>query len=127
MKTQETPILTPLELKVMNILWAKREGVVKDLIAAWPDDRVPAYNTVSTIIRILEEKGFVGHEAQGRGHRYFPLISRGKYQKILLKNVLDNVFAGSLTGLVSTLLDNRTMSPEELQALREMIDENTEP
>ena len=118
----DSKLLTPLELKVMNILWNLKKGFVKELIAKWPETKAPAYNTVSTIVRILEEKGFVGHESQGRSHQYFPLISKTQYQKRLLRNVMDNVFSGSLTGMVSSLLDSEKISKDELSALKDLID-----
>jgi BlaI family transcriptional regulator, penicillinase repressor len=117
--------LTPLELKVMNLLWSLKQAYVKDLVAHWPEECAPAYNTVSTVVRILEEKkGFVGHQAVGRSHLYHPLISRRKYQQYALHNLLDNVFAGSLTGMVSTLLSDGNVSREEIEELRDMIDTN---
>ncbi|MEZ4774332.1 MAG: BlaI/MecI/CopY family transcriptional regulator [Bacteroidia bacterium] len=118
----ELKLLTPLELKVMNILWGMKKAFVKEIIAKWPENSEPAYNTISTIVRILEEKGYVGHDSQGRSHQYFPLISRTKYQKRLLSSVLDNVFSGSLTGMVSSLLDNEKISSDQLTELRKLID-----
>ncbi|GAB4404490.1 MAG: BlaI/MecI/CopY family transcriptional regulator [Bacteroidia bacterium] len=120
----EQKLLTPLELKVMNLLWGLKKALVKEVIDAWEEEPAPKYNTVSTIVRILEEKGFVGHESEGRSHRYFPLISRHKYQKRLMRSVLDNVFAGSMTGLVSSLLDGGHVSRKELEALRTLIDQS---
>jgi predicted transcriptional regulator len=122
----DAKLLTPLELKVMNILWAEKKVFVRDIVARWPEEPGPAYNTISTIVRILEEKGFVGHESIGRGHAYYPLIQRKGYQKRLLQNVIDNVFAGSMTGLMSTLLEQRKVSAEELETLKRMIDESEE-
>ena len=86
-------LLTPLELKVMKLLWTKKKAFVKELINHWPEEPKPAYNTVSTIVRILEEKEYVGHEVEGRSHRYFPIVAKRKYQQRLMKNVLDNVFS----------------------------------
>lgn len=121
----DAKLLTPLELKVMNLLWSLKQALVKELIARWPaDEPLPKYNTVSTIVRILEEKGFVAHESEGRSHRYYPLISKRQYQKRLLHNVIDNVFAGSLTGMVSSLLDSQRVSSEELARLKSLIDES---
>ena len=94
------------------------------MIANWPEPKAPAYNTVSTIIRILEEKGFVGHDSLGRSHQYFPLISKTKYQKRLLRNVMDNVFSGSITGMVSSLLDNEKISKDEISTLKDLIENN---
>lgn len=125
MVDMDSKLLTPLELKVMNLLWSLKKALVKELIARWPEEEaVPKYNTVSTIVRILEEKGFVDHEAEGRSHRYFPLVTKRQYQKRLLHHVMDNVFAGSLTGMVSSLLDSRHISPEELAGLKTLIDQS---
>lgn len=108
----------------MNLLWSLKKAFVKDLIADWPDEEEPAYNTISTIVRILEEKEYVGHESFGRSHRYFPLLTKGKYQKRLLKNVMENVFSGSLTGMVSSLLDDNQLSTTDLNDLKSMIEES---
>lgn len=119
-------LLTPLELRVMNILWPLKKGYVKDIIDRWPEESKPKYNTISTIVRILQEKGYIGHEVQGRSHLYFPIISKVKYQKRLLQNVVQNVFSGSLTGMLSTLLDNEKMTSQELHELKDLIDKSGE-
>ncbi len=117
--------LTPLELKVMNLLWQKGEAYVKDLVEEWPDTPCPAYNTVSTVVRILEEKkGFISHKAKGRSHLYYPTVSRGKYQQFALKNMIDTVFSGSMTGMVSTLLSHDKVSQDQVDALKEMINQS---
>lgn len=123
-KKKKSEFLTPLELKVMNILWVLKKAFVKDIISEWPEQDQPAYNTISTIVRILEDKQYVGHESFGRSHQYFPLISKGKYQKRLLKNVMENVFSGSLTGMVSSLLDDNQLSSDELQEIKNMIEDS---
>jgi BlaI family penicillinase repressor len=120
----ENNLLTPLELKVMNILWRLKKAFVKDIIAEWPDMPLPKYNTVSTIVRILEKKGYVEHEAFGRSHQYLPAQSKGEYQKLLIRNVVDNVFAGSASGLVSSLLDQDSLSKQDLQSLKDLIDQS---
>ncbi|MEL6627873.1 MAG: BlaI/MecI/CopY family transcriptional regulator [Bacteroidota bacterium] len=122
----EQKLLTPLELKVMNILWQLKQAFVKEIINEWPEEPKPKYNTVSTIVRILEEKGYAGHEAQGRSHRYHPLITKGKYQQKLVRNVLDNVFSGSLTGMVSSLINQEQVSSDELDALKKLIEDSDE-
>lgn len=122
----EQKLLTPLELKVMNILWQLKQAFVKEIINEWPEEPKPKYNTVSTIVRILEEKGYAAHEAQGRSHRYHPLITKGKYQQKLVRNVLDNVFSGSLTGMVSSLINQEQVSSDELDALKKLIEDSDE-
>jgi BlaI family transcriptional regulator, penicillinase repressor len=122
-KHMSKKLLTGLELQVMNLLWDKEKAFVKALVDEWPHEPKPAYNTVSTVVRILEEKEFVSHEAFGRSHQYFPLVKREEYQKNLMKNVLQNVFAGDVTTMVSTLVDNEEISSTELDAIRKLIDE----
>ncbi len=119
-------LLTSLELKVMNLLWDKEKAFVKELIEAWDEVPKPAYNTISTVVRILQDKEYIGHEAFGRSHQYFPLVTREAYQKRLVKNVLNNVFAGSVTSMISTLVDSEDMGQGELDDLRKMIDEHGE-
>lgn len=122
----EKKLLTPLELKVMNILWRLRKAFVKEIIDEWTDETPPAYNTVSTIVRLLQKKGFVDHKAYGRSHQYFPAINKAQYQKRHLSNVLNNVFAGSMQGLVSTLLNEKSVSQDELAKLKKLIEESEE-
>ena len=120
----EQKLLTALELKVMNLLWDKEEAFVKELIDEWPDDPKPAYNTISTMVRILEDKGFVDHRAHGRSFCYFPTITRAYYRKTLLKDVVKTAFSGSVSNLISTIVDNREdLSPEELDDLKNLIDQ----
>jgi len=115
-------LLTPLELKVMNILWRLKKAAVKDILDHWSESPKLAYNTISTTIRILQDKGFVQHEAIGRSHYYYPAISKLEYQKRLLTNVLENAFSGSVASLMSALLDNDSVSSKEVDHIRKMID-----
>lgn len=122
-------LLTPLELKVMNILWRIKKGFVNDILENWDtddEDKKPAYNTVSTIVRILKDKKeFVGHNAYGRSHEYFPIITKKEYQTNFLDNTIDNLFAGSFSSLVSTFVNKDDISDNELEALKKLIDEKT--
>lgn len=123
----KTELLTPLELKVMNLLWKLKKACVKDILHHWEDNPKPAYNTVSTILRILQkpEKGpYVGHEAVGRNHFYLPIISKATYQKRLISNVLSNAFGGSATSLVSALMDNPAIGDEELNDIQGIINDS---
>jgi len=79
----------------MNIIWRLEKAFVKDILSNWDEQPPPAYNTISTIVRILADKGYVGHKAHGRTHEYFPIISRTDYQGTFLNNALTNVFKGS--------------------------------
>ncbi len=87
--------LTSLELKVMTILWDLEEGFVKDILNKWPEEPKPAYNTVSTVVRILEDKGAIEHNVYGRSHQYYPTISKKWYQQHFLSDALETLFDGS--------------------------------
>lgn len=111
--------LTKAEEQIMQLLWEQKKAFVKDLIEQMPEPK-PAYNTVSTIIRILEKKGFVGHKAYGKTHEYFPLVSRKEYTRSYMKNFMRNYFSGSFQEMVSFFAKEDNMS---LADLDEMIDD----
>lgn len=115
-------LLTALELKVMNLLWEKEKAFIKDLVDSWDEEPRPAYNTLSTVVRILEEKGFIGHEAFGRTHRYFPSVTKSEYQRRALGSVIRNVFSGSVTDLISTISADEQLSPGEIDELKKLIE-----
>jgi len=127
-KNKSNKLLTPLELKVMNILWKIKEGVVWDILEEWPsiEDDKPKYNTVSTIVRLLEDRGYIDHKAFGRTHQYFPAVSKYSYQKKLMTSVLENAFSGSASTLVSALLDNNNLSDNEVKEIEDMIKNSDE-
>ena len=108
-KTQE---LTRAELEIMQILWHLEKGFVNDILEAMPAPK-PAYNTVSTIVRILEKKGFVAHRAYGKSHEYYPLISRQSYTSTFMTGVLNSFFGGSVGNLVSFLSHDKSITVNE--------------
>jgi predicted transcriptional regulator len=120
-------ILTPLELKVMDVLWKLKRGFVKDILEQWQEEPQPAYNTVSTIVRILQDKkGYIGHVAHGRTHEYVPLVSKEEYQHAFLDNAVDKVFHGSVSSMLSMLMDNDKVSKEELEELKKLLDKTSD-
>ena len=108
--------LTKAEEQVMLILWEMKEGLVKEVIEKM-DPPKPAYNTVSTVIRVLEGKGFIDHKAIGNTHIYFPLISEEQYRHFALDKVMNNYFENSYESLVSFLVKDKIMSNGELTEL----------
>ena len=120
--------LTRAEDQVMQILWSIGRGVVRDIIDKMPEPK-PAYNTVSTIVRILETKGFVDHKAYGKTHEYFPLISKEKYTRFYLNNMIRGYFNGSFQNLVSFFArDNKLDATDLEKLLKEMKnDEQADP
>jgi predicted transcriptional regulator len=121
--------LTKAEEQIMQLLWELDKGFVKDIVELMPDPK-PAYNTVSTIIRILEKKGFVGHNAYGKTHEYYPLVSRKDYTRSYMKNFMRNYFSGSFQEMVSFFAREDNMSVSDLDELiedvkRDLENENT--
>jgi predicted transcriptional regulator len=109
--------LTEAEEKIMQILWKIRKGFVKDILEQLPKANKPAYNTVSTIVRILEAKGFVGHTAYGKTHEYYPLVAKSDYTRFYFRNFLKGYFGGSFAGLVSFFAKEENLNLEELEDL----------
>src|ERR1700712_5838037 len=92
--------LTKAEEQVMQLLWQLNEAIVKDIIELMPEPK-PAYNTVSTVVRVLEGKGFIDHKSYGNSHVYFPLISEAQYKKFTFDKMMKNYFSDSYQSLVS--------------------------
>ena len=112
--------LTRAELEIMQVLWAKGATVVRGILDEMPDPK-PAYNTVSTIVRILERKGFVGHKAYGKTYEYYPLVSKEAYARRYMDTVLRNFFDGSVSRLVSFFSENRALTAEETDEILTML------
>jgi len=112
--------LTRAEEQIMQVLWKLEKGMVHDILKKFPKPQ-PAYNTVSTIIRILEQKEFVGHKAYGRTYEYYPLISKKDYAKAHFRNFIANYFGNSYPSLASFFTKEEKLSLGELQEIQEMI------
>ena len=114
--------LTKAEEQVMQILWKIKKGFVKDVISRF-DEPKPAYNTVSTIIRILEKKGFIDHKAYGKTHEYFPIVEKKDYAKKYFKGFLQAYFNNSFKRMVSFFTKEENFSIEELEKLKKLTEE----
>lgn len=114
--------LTRAEEEVMQYLWKLEKAFVKEIIAEMEEPK-PAYNTVSTIIRILVKKEFVGYESFGKSHRYFPLVSKEDYSANSVKGILDGYFDGSFKQLVSFFVKEENVSLKELKEIEDFIKE----
>lgn len=119
-KTMEIKELTRAELEIMQILWQIERGFVNNILEIMPDPK-PAYNTVSTIVRILEKKGFVAHKSFGKSHEYYPIVDRQSYTKGFMNNVLDNFFGGSVGNMVSFLSREKSISLSEADEIIKML------
>lgn len=115
MKTVENKELTKAEEQVMQAIWKIGKGFANEIVAAVEADE--AYNTVLTVVRILEQKGFVGHETFNRSNRYYPLVSREEYMQQMLGRMTRNYFGSSARALVTFLVDRKQVSLDELESL----------
>ena len=114
------PELTRAELEIMQVMWAKGKVLVHDILAEMSEPK-PAYNTVSTVVRILEKKGYVGHEAHGKTHEYYPLIEREEYTNGYMNSVLNNFFGGSVSRMMSFFTRNEKISLTETDEILKML------
>ena len=112
--------LTRAELEIMQILWKIERGFVNNILEAMPEPK-PAYNTVSTIVRILEKKGFVAHKSFGKSHEYYPLVDCQSYTRSFMSNVLENFFGGSVGNMVSFLSNEKSISVSEADEIIEIL------
>lgn len=117
--------LTKAEEEIMAILWQLENAFVQDILAEYPEPK-PAYNTVSTLIRILVEKGFVDYEQLGRSHRYFPVVKKEEYKKDYLNSMLGRFFDNSYKNLVNFFSDTDDLSVAELEELKKIIEQKME-
>jgi BlaI family transcriptional regulator, penicillinase repressor len=115
-------VFTDRELDAMAVLWDLGSATVAEVRDAIEDDL--AYTTVLTILRTLEEKGYVRHEEEGKAHRYFPLVARQDAGRSAVSRLLSTVFRGSPELLLTQLVSDRSISEEELKRLRKLVDEN---
>ncbi len=125
MKRQNDLALTRAEEEIMQILWKIERGFIKDILDRFTDPK-PAYNTVSTIVRILETKGFIDHKAYGKTHEYFPLIIKDDYTKAFLGNFLHNHFNNSFGNMVSFFTKSEKMNMKELEETLKIMQQEIE-
>jgi len=125
MPRKRNPILNDAELRLMDVLWDRGEATVHEVVEALPKNRRPAYNSVLTTMRILEQKGYLGRDKLGRSHVYRPLISRGQARRQALLHMVSSLFDNSPELLLVSLLESKQLSPEDLEALRKMVDKDS--
>lgn len=115
--------LTDVEHEFMEILWCLGEGTVQDVLNKLPKERNLAYTSVSTILRILEQKKILGTRKSGRKHIYRPLLSRRVFTNYSVENLIQQVFEGDSVGLVSHLLDKKRISIAEIKKIQKLLNE----
>ncbi|GAA3960885.1 BlaI/MecI/CopY family transcriptional regulator [Mucilaginibacter dorajii] len=113
--------LTRAEEQLMQVLWQLEKAYVKDVIDLLPEPK-PAYNTVSTIIRILETKGFVGHTAFGKSHQYHPIVSKDQYQDFASDKLLSGYFDNSVNRMLSFFVKKEKIDLKEADEIMKLIE-----
>jgi BlaI family penicillinase repressor len=117
-------MFTDRELDIMGVLWEHGPSTVAEVREGLSDEL--AYTTVLTVLRVLEEKGHVGHEEEGRAHRYFPLVERAEAGQSALRRLTRKVFRGSPEMLLTNLVSDRQLSENDLRRMRELLDRRLE-
>ncbi|MBU2995882.1 BlaI/MecI/CopY family transcriptional regulator [Cellulophaga baltica] len=115
--------LTNKEEELMKILWDLEKAFVKEIASKMSNPK-PHYNTLSTVIRKLEDKGYVNHETFGNTHRYYPIIKKAEYRKKFMSNAIESYFENSYKNVVSFFAKNEKISIEELKEVIEQIEKN---
>ena len=116
--------LTKTEERVMQIIWKLKTCFVKDIIDVITDDPKPPYNTISSVVRILEKKEYVGYKAYGKTYEYYPLITKGEYRKESVKKILSGYFDNSAESLFSFMLKEKQLSKDDINKIKEIINQN---
>jgi predicted transcriptional regulator len=115
------PNFTDRELDIMSILWRQGGATVAEVRDLLPDSL--AYTSVLSALQTLEEKGYVGHDTEGRAYRYYPMVAVEEAGESALGRVLDKIFHGSAESLLAQLVSDRTIPPDELKRMRQMLEE----
>lgn len=113
--------LTNKEEEIMHILWKLKKAFVKDILAEITTDQ-PHYNTLSTIVRNLEEKGYVAHNAYGNTHQYYPIVAIEDYRKKFMSTAIENYFNSSYKNMVSFFAEEEKISAKELREILDLIE-----
>ena len=124
MARTQSATLTEAELRIMHVLWEKKSATVQQVLEALPPSRPLAYNSVLTIVRILEKKGYVRHVKDGRAHIYLPLLDQKEATQSEIGHLASRFFQNSRQLLVLNILEEQGLDAEELDRLRQLLDEN---
>ena len=123
MARKKSPTITEAELKLMEVLWSRGESTVGEVVAAFPPKRRPAYSTVLTILRILEQKQYINHHKEGRAFVYAAKVGRKEVRRSALTFLMSRFFDNSPELLMLNILERQKIDPQELQRLKKLIEE----
>ena len=125
MARPKSPTLTEAELRLMDVLWKKETATVSDVVAALPGTAPLAYSTVLTTLRILERKGYVSHEKEGRAYVYQPVVGREEARKSVVRYMMSRFFNNSPEALMLNILEDEAVNGDVLDRLKRMVDESS--
>ena len=125
MARPKSPTLTEAELRLMDVLWKKETATVSDVVAALPGTAPLAYSTVLTTLRILERKGYVSHEKEGRAYVYQPVVGREDARRSVVRYMMSRFFNNSPEALMLNILENEPVDGDVLDRLKRMVDESS--
>jgi len=123
MRNKKLPVPTPAEMRLLQILWDLKEGTVEDVVSAHQEKERPHYKTTQTLLRIMETKGFIAHEARGRVFVFKPLATRKAIDQLSVQALVSRNFHGSAAGLLINLLESSSIKKKELDELESYIRE----
>jgi predicted transcriptional regulator len=124
MARKKTPTLTDGEMKIMKIIWQLGEASVSDVVKRQDNKNKIAYNTILTMMRIMERKGYISHKKKGKAHIFMPTISTSQARIKAIKHMVDSFFNGSPELLVQSLVENKNISIDDIDRIKKMIDKN---
>jgi len=116
--------LTKTEERIMQVLWRLQKAFVKDIIDELDDEPKPPYNTISSIVRLLEKKGYVNYKAYGKTYEYFPAISKEQYTKTTFSKLFSGYFDNSPASLLSFMVKEEKLSEKDIEEIKRIINQN---
>lgn len=125
MARPKSPTLTEAELRLMDVLWKKEAATVSDVVGALPGTAPLAYSTVLTTLRILERKGYVSHEKEGRAYVYQPVVGREEARRSVVRYMMSRFFNNSPEALMLNIVENEAVDGDVLDRLKRMVDESS--
>jgi predicted transcriptional regulator len=119
--------LTKAEERIMQVLWKLQKAFVKDIIDELEEEPKPPYNTISSIVRLLEKKGYVNYKAYGKTYEYFPAISKDEYTKTTFSKLFSGYFDNSPSSLLSFMVKEEKLSEKDIEEIKKIINQNSKP
>jgi len=119
--------LTKTEERIMQILWKLKKAFVKDIIDEVDEEPKPPYNTISSIVRLLEKKGYVKYKAYGKTYEYFPAISKDEYAKTTFSKLFSGYFDNSPSNLLSFMVKEEKLTEKDIEEIKQIINQNSRP